>query len=243
MKKSEELMTTPTEQNQKLTTTKDVIAYLVTEYPACFSLTGDVKPLKVGIFQDLAEKLEPESPISKTQLRQALRVYTSSWRYLAATKQGVARVDLEGTAGDIIDEQQAEHAAVTLKESKAKAAEKRKARQLAAKAEAQTTGSTKAADKTTDKPRYKKAMNKATPSHSKAVVKPKSDAAKKPVATAPTKLEALAADAVVVGAKVLVKLGQTPMLATVLEVNKGDVTVQLGSGMVIKTRQDSLYLA
>ena len=47
----------------------------------------------------------------------------------------------------------------------------------------------------------------------------------------------------VVGANVLVKLGQTPMLATVLEVNKGDVTVQLGSGMVIKTRQDSLYLA
>ncbi|CAM3805198.1 RNA chaperone ProQ [Rheinheimera salexigens] len=232
-------MTTPTEQNQKLTTTKDVIAYLVTEYPACFSLTGEVKPLKVGIFQDLAQKLEPESPISKTQLRQALRVYTSSWRYLAATKQGVARVDLTGTAGDIIDEQQAEHAAVTLKESKAKAAEKRKSRQAAAKAETTAADSEKA----TDKPRYKKAMNKATPSHSKAAVKPKSDAARTPAPAAPVKLEAVAADAVVVGANVLVKLGQTPMLATVLEVNKGDVTVQLGSGMVIKTRQDSLYLA
>jgi ProP effector len=236
-------MTTPTEQNQKLTTTKDVIAYLVAEYPACFSLTGEVKPLKVGIFQDLAAKLDENSPISKTQLRQALRVYTSSWRYLAATKQGVARVDLEGAAGDIIDEQQAEHAAVTLKESKAKAAEKRKSRQLAAKVEQQAAESAKPAEKAADKPRYKKAMNKATPSHSKAGVKPKSTTAKKPVAPVAVKLEAIAADAVVVGANVLVKLGQTPMLATVLEVNKGDVTVQLGSGMVIKTRQDSLYLA
>ncbi|WNO60947.1 RNA chaperone ProQ [Rheinheimera sp. MMS21-TC3] len=236
-------MTTPTEQNQKLTTTKDVIAYLAAEYPACFSLSGEVKPLKVGIFQDLAAKLAADSPISKTQLRQALRVYTSSWRYLAATKQGVARVDLEGAAGDIIDEQQAEHAAVTLKESKAKAAEKRKAKIAATKAESAATDS----DSAVDKPRNKKHLNKTKPSHSKAAVKPKVEAAKESQVTSPSapavKLEAIATDAVVVGANVLVKLGKMPMLATVLEVNKADVTVQLGSGMVIKTRQDSLYLA
>ena len=236
-------MTTPTEQNQKLTSTKDVIAYLVAEYPCCFSLSGEVKPLKVGIFQDLAQKLAADSPISKTQLRQALRVYTSSWRYLAATKQGVARVDLEGIAGDIIDEQQAEHAAVTLKESKAKAAEKRKSKLAVAK-----TGSVASnSEATADKPRNKKHLNKATPSHSKAAAKPKVEAAKEPQVTATSapadKLVAIATDAVVVGANVLVKLGKMPMLATVLEVNKADVTVQLGSGMVIKTRQDSLYLA
>ncbi|CAM5189427.1 hypothetical protein [Alishewanella longhuensis] len=33
------------------------------------------------------------------------------------------------------------------------------------------------------------------------------------------------------------------MPATIQEVNLPDVTVQLGSGMVIKTRQDSLYQA
>jgi len=33
------------------------------------------------------------------------------------------------------------------------------------------------------------------------------------------------------------------MPATVTEVNLPDVTVQLSSGMVIKTRQDSLYQA
>ncbi|MGI5310301.1 RNA chaperone ProQ [Rheinheimera sp. WS51] len=227
-------MTTPTEPKQKLTTTKDVIAYLVTEYPACFSLTGEAKPLKVGIFQDLAQKIEADSVISKTQLRQALRVYTSSWRYLAATKEGVARVDLDGNAGDVIDKQQAEHAATALKESKAKAAEKRKARQASLKTD------TVEGEKPAAKARFKKAVNKSVPSHSKPADKPKKESINKP---AQVKLEAIAAEAVTVGTNVLVKLGQTPMLATVLEVNKGDVTVQLGSGMVIKTRQDSLYLA
>jgi ProP effector len=42
---------------------------------------------------------------------------------------------------------------------------------------------------------------------------------------------------------VLIKLGQNPLPATVMEVHKDDVTVQLASGMVVKTRQDSLYLA
>ena len=65
-----------------------------------------------------------------------------------------------------------------------------------------------------------------------------------PVAAAPTlALQPAPVAQVVVGARLLLKLGQNPMPATVLEVSKDDVTVQLGSGMVIKTRQDSLYLA
>ena len=136
MKKSEALMTTPTEQNVKAATVKDVLAYLATQFPACFSLTGEAKPLKIGIFQDLAERLQNDATVSKTQLRQALRIYTSSWRYLEATKEGVTRVDLDGVAGEPIDASQAEHASKLLDESKAKAAEKRKAEEAAvAKAE------------------------------------------------------------------------------------------------------------
>ena len=234
-------MTTPTETNVKATNVKDVLAYLAQQFPACFSLTGEAKPLKIGIFQDLAQRLNEDESVSKTQLRQALRVYTSSWRYLEATKEGVARVDLDGTAGELIDAAQAEHAQKTLDESKAKAAEKRKAKIAEARAKQAAAAP---ANTSADKPAYKKAPNKkaATPSKSTKVnQKPERQA---PVAAKPAvALQQVAQSDVVVGAKVLLKLGQNPMPATVLEIHKEDVTVQLGSGMVIKTRQDSLYLA
>jgi ProP effector len=237
MKKSEALMTTPTEQNVKATNVKEVLAYLAAQFPACFSLSGEAKPLKIGIFQDLAVRLQDDATVSKTQLRQALRVYTSSWRYLESTKEGVARVDLDGVAGDLIDAAQAEHASKMLEDSKAKAAQKRKAKIADAKAKNVSTA-------TTDKPAYKKSPNKKPdPSSKSTKVNQKPAKAADVVVQAAPALRQASAEQVVVGGKVLLKLGQSPMLATVLEINKDDVTVQLGSGMVIKTRQDSLYLA
>ncbi|WP_148275708.1 RNA chaperone ProQ [Rheinheimera nanhaiensis] len=237
MKKSEALMTTPTEQAVKASNVKEVLAYLVQRFPACFSANGAARPLKIGIFQDLAERLQDDSVVSKTQLRQALRVYTSSWRYLEATQEGAARIDLDGNAGDLIDAAQAEHAAKTLEESKAKAAEKRKAKI----AEAKASVTTKAA---VAKPAYKKNPNKKANIPSKGTkVNQKAETAAAAPAQPARALTPVASGTVVVGASVLLKLGQNPMPATVLEISKDDVTVQLGSGMVIKTRQDSLYQA
>ena len=91
-------MTTPTEQIQAQPAGKDVkqiLAELSEKFPLCFSQSGEAKPLKIGIFQDLAQRLSEEDGISKTQIRHALRLYTSSWRYLAGVKVGVARVDLD----------------------------------------------------------------------------------------------------------------------------------------------------
>lgn len=233
MKKSEALMTTPSEQNVKAGNVKEVLAYLAVKFPACFSVSGEAKPLKIGIFQELAHRLQDDATVSKTQLRQALRVYTSSWRYLESTKEGVSRIDLDGNAGDVIDASQAEHASKVLEESKAKAAQKRKAKIAEAKSHA-----------TAEKPAYKKSANKKPTTASKSTKvnqKPVSDTVA-PAKAVPV-LERIPAEHVVVGGKVLLKLGQSPMLATVLEISKDDVTVQLGSGMVIKTRQDSLYIA
>ena len=44
--------------SQKLTNTKDIIAYLAEKFPLCFILEGEAKPLKIGLFQDLAEALQ-----------------------------------------------------------------------------------------------------------------------------------------------------------------------------------------
>lgn len=229
----------PTVETVKPANVKEVLAYLVKQYPLCFAADENVKPLKVGIFQDLAQRLDENSQLSKTQLRQALRVYTSSWRYLDATKEGASRIDLDGQPAEIIDAQQAEHAAKLLAESKQKAAEKRKARMQEQRAKQQET---KAALTPVEKKRPKKTFTKGS-KPTRAPVKPAAVEAKKEVAATQQSLVTVEPSQLAVGKMVLVKLGLTPMPATIQEVNLPDVTVQLGSGMVIKTRQDSLYQA
>ena len=117
---------------QKLTDTKAIIAYLVEKFPLCFIAEGEAKPLKIGLFQDLAEALKDDERISKTQLRQALRQYTSNWRYLHGCREGAERVDLYGNPAGVLDAEHVSHAVQQLAEAKAKFAEKRKA-ELAAK--------------------------------------------------------------------------------------------------------------
>ncbi len=52
-------------QNKTNPSTKEVIAYLAEKFPLCFTLEGEVKPLKVGLFQELAEALKDDEKISK----------------------------------------------------------------------------------------------------------------------------------------------------------------------------------
>ena len=110
---------------------KEVIAYLAEKFPLCFSVEGEAKPVKIGLFEDLSAALADDETVSKTQLRQALRGYTMSWRYLAACKPNAVRVGLQGEEAGIVDEQQAEYAEQTLAQSResvaARKAEQRKA--------------------------------------------------------------------------------------------------------------------
>lgn len=104
---------------------KEVIAYLCEKFPNCFIAEGEAKPLKIGLFQELAVVLEGDEKVSKTSLRQALRNYTMSWRYLHACRDGAVRVGLNGEEAGVVDTQQAEHAAQTLAEAKAAYAQRR----------------------------------------------------------------------------------------------------------------------
>lgn len=114
------------QSNQKTSlSTKEVIAYLCEKFPLCFVAEGEAKPLKIGLFQDLAEALAVDEKVSKTALRQALRTYTLGWRYLHACREGAVRVDLLGNEAGVVDTQQAEHAATSLAEAKAAYAERR----------------------------------------------------------------------------------------------------------------------
>lgn len=112
---------------QKLTNNKEIITYLAEKFPLCFILEGEAKPLKIGLFQDLAEALKDDERVSKTQLRHALRQYTSNWRYLHGCREGAERVDLYGNPAGVLDAEHVAHAAEQLAEAKAKFAERRKA--------------------------------------------------------------------------------------------------------------------
>lgn len=119
------------ENQPKLNSSKEVIAFLAERFPHCFSAEGEARPLKIGIFQDLVERVGGEMNLSKTQLRSALRLYTSSWRYLYGVKPGATRVDLDGNPCGELEEQHVEHARKQLEEAKARVQAQRAERRAA----------------------------------------------------------------------------------------------------------------
>lgn len=213
----------------KRTSTKEIIAYLSEKFPACFSIEGPAKPLKVGIFQDLSAKLVDDETVSKTRLRQALRHYTSSWRYLKTIKVGKFRVDVDGKDVAEIDQEQADYASKTLKESQEKFNKNKPAKKVAENKDGPASKAKKPVPTAKNKAKFD-AVKSAKPAHKKTT-KTKPQAPLKPVNT----------DTVNVGGKVKVKLGNSAMDAVITEVAGDDVSVQLNSGMVIKTQLSNIF--
>ena len=208
------------ENTEKFTNNKQIIAFLTEQFPACFIAgTESAKPLKIGVFQELATRLENETRVSKTQLRGALRQYTMSWRYLHCVKVGVKRIDLDGVEGDEVSQEHADHAQQSLKESKEKAFANKK-KNDANKAPA------RAAKKVSVPSRKKDAPKKA---------------AKKPEIDLSQYKEANHNE-LKVDQSVKVLLGKSPVSATVLEILKEEVQVQLDSGMVVKVKAKHLIV-
>ena len=211
------------ENTEKLKNSKESVAYLVEKFPACFIAEGEAKPLKIGIFQDLAARLADDERVSKTMLRSALRQYTSSWRYLHGLKAGQARVDLDGNPGELLTEEHIEHAKQALKESKERVFASRRT-------------NTKEKEDKPKQPR-RNAPRKADAPRSD---KPKSAPKAAPVADAP--LVKVDAATLKVDQGVRVVLGKSPVPATIKEVTKDDVQVQLQTGMMLRVKFEHLVL-
>ncbi|MCL1124927.1 RNA chaperone ProQ [Shewanella surugensis] len=212
------------ESTEKLTDTNAILAYLYETFPLCFIAEGETKPLKIGLFQDLAERLSDDSKVSKTQLRIALRRYTSSWRYLKCIKVGVQRIDLEGQSCGELDKEHIEHAQTTLKASQEKAKEKRLA---------QAAKNAEKAPKVNKKP-VKKTAPKRAPAAKAS--KPEKKPAPK-IELVPAVLTELKQNQ-----RVNVKLGKSPIAGIILDIKKEDVSVQLDSGVTVKVRAEHIML-
>lgn len=206
------------ENQPKLNSSKEVIAFLAERFPHCFSAEGEARPLKIGIFQDLVERVGGEMNLSKTQLRSALRLYTSSWRYLYGVKPGATRVDLDGNSCGELEEQHVEHARKQLEEAKARVQAQR-AEQQAKKREAAA-----AAGEKEDAPRRERKPRPVARRKEGAERKPRAD---KPTTKAPrapreekhTPVSDISV--LTVGQSLKVKAGNNAMDATVLEITKG----------------------
>lgn len=197
---------------QKLTNNKEIIAYLAEKFPLCFSLEGETKPLKIGLFQDLSEALKDDERISKTQLRHALRQYTSNWRYLHGCKVGAVRVDLQGNPAGELEQEHADHAAQQLAEAKALVAQKRAAE--------------KAAKAATEK---KRSVRRTPKQGEKTVRKPK-------LALTSVNMAELQE-----GQQVKVKVGDRAQNAKVLEFSNETARVELDNGLVVNVTADRLF--
>jgi ProP effector len=211
------------ETTNKLKDINEVLEFLYQEFPQCFKQKDGIKPLKVGIFKDIAERIEGSEKVSKTQVRQALRKYTSNWRYLEAVTKSEFRIDLDGNQAEKVEQEHIDHAQKALEESRAKMAKRKKQQRPRQDSDA------------------KNFKNKPVNASDK-----NASPANKPVKAAPAKrsgkIEPLPASEVKVNNKVKVKLGQALVNAIITEVNKEDVHVELVTGMQVKTKADSLYI-
>lgn len=215
-----EIQTDVQAESQKLTNNKEIIAYLAEKFPLCFSVEGEAKPLKIGLFQDLAEALKDDERVSKTQLRHALRQYTSNWRYLHGCRLGAERVDLQGNPAGVLEQEHVEHAQQQLAEAKAKFAEKRAAEKAANAKQVKKRPARKPSDK---------AM--------KATRKPATDK----VREAKVELKEIDFATLQKGSQVKVKVGDSAKQAVVLDVIKDNARVELDNGLVLTVATDRLF--
>jgi len=104
-------------KKQQLTALKkdrlQVIDWLIKHFQNAFFKKGNqIKPLKIGIFDDIIDFYErlDSPPFSKKSLREALSYYSASPAYLNCQKENSARIDIYGNEVDVVTLEQARYA-------------------------------------------------------------------------------------------------------------------------------------
>ena len=205
-------------KREKIENIKKTLELLSTLFPKCFFLTGHVKPLKIGIFKDLVAR-EEVTHVSKNLLRQALRRYTSAWKYLRAQKVGAHRIDLDGNLGDIIEESHANYALEILEKNKEKIEKNKKEYSNKKLSRTQSVEKLKKSNHTTSTPRSR--TNTKTTQSLKKV-----------------ELQSLK-----INQKVLVLIANKYVSAIIEDIKVNDIFVRLNFGAVVKVKAEYLKLS
>lgn len=121
MNKLEHPRTTQIKRQQKEEANKariDTLKWLASTFPEAFNTERRVRPLKIGIMQDILDYIEKHRPenISKTKIRQVVVMFTRRMEYLVCLKCRNHRVDLDGQFAGQVTEEEAEKAAAKIKQ-------------------------------------------------------------------------------------------------------------------------------
>ncbi|WED42713.1 ProQ/FinO family protein [Legionella cardiaca] len=118
------------QKNKSKKARNEALLWLAATFPQVFDNTLRIRPLKVGIMDDILAVADKalEFGISKSKLREAVVVFTRRIDYLACLKAREMRVDLEGNPVSVVTEDEAEKAAIKIKKRVEKSA--RNARKL-----------------------------------------------------------------------------------------------------------------
>jgi ProP effector len=103
---------------------KSIITCFADLFPAAFKVYQSGRwPLKIGIDRDLAAALA--GAVGDAEIHIALGYYTHNFGYLAACRQGAARLDLDGKVVGHVTADEAAHAAEVLAQHKVRPARPR----------------------------------------------------------------------------------------------------------------------
>lgn len=83
-------------------------------YPQCFKEAKDIKPLKVGIKQDLVKNLGGRDDVvinDKACMVNSLAYYVNSVAYHKAMVEGAMRIDLDGVAAGVVTAEESKYSA------------------------------------------------------------------------------------------------------------------------------------
>lgn len=98
---------------------RQVLLWLSQTFPKAFNVEGAIRPLKIGIFEDILAYAEKNGGLSfpKTKLRKALVVFTRRMEYLTCVKMRDTRVDLEGNEVEAVSEEGAKLASTRIRKT------------------------------------------------------------------------------------------------------------------------------
>lgn len=236
---------------KKIEINLNVIDFLLQKYPNCFAKDGPLKPLKLGIFDDLLLDSELTEKFSKTNIRSAIRYYTMSWKYLECVVIDAPRVDLSGNPIGHVDEAQATHAKIKLDEAKAKVkarkenAAKKNTNKKAFKENFKPNKVQKDEKRNTDKRKSfeNKAKYNDKVKSENVVANPKHVNETSATIKAPSSkkvTDPINASSLKVGTKVKIAIGQTSADANIIELSAENVIVSLATGMKLTVKYENL---
>jgi len=88
------------------------VELLKAHYPACFKENKDIRPLKIGIKQDLIKHLSAREDVvvgDKACMVSSLAYYVNSTAYYKNIVMGAERIDLEGNSAGLVTLEEANY--------------------------------------------------------------------------------------------------------------------------------------